>query len=88
MEIAEIKKTLDVFRTDNGLLEIRIFSTVNKSEIYSGIFDNDESLISEINRFDKDFYNIYFIFNELKDALNGLPQLNKMVEEEVKSMFP
>lgn len=79
MEIAEIKKTLDVFRTDNGLLEIRIFSTVNKSEIYSGIFDNDESLISEINRFDKDFYNIYFIFNELKDALNGLPQLNKMV---------
>lgn len=79
MEIEEIKKTLDVFRTDNGLLEIRIFSTVNKSEIYSGIFDNDESLIREINRFDKDFYNIYFVFNELKDALNGLPQLNKMV---------
>lgn len=79
MEIEEIKKTLDVFGTDNGLLEIRIFSTVNKSEIYSGIFDNDESLIREINRFDKDFYNIYFVFNELKDAVNGLPQLNKMV---------
>ena len=79
MGIEEIKKTLDVFRTDNGLLEIRIFSTVNKTEIYSGIFDNDESLIKEINRFDKDFYNIYFIFNELKDALNGMPQLNKMV---------
>ena len=79
MEIEEIKKTLDVFRTDNGLLEIRIFSTVNKSEIYSGIFDNDDALISEINKFDKEYYNIYFVFNELKDAVNGLPQLNKMV---------
>lgn len=79
MVTEEIKKTLDVFRTDNGLLEVRIFSTVNKTEIYSGIFDNDESLISEINKFDKEYYNIYFIFNELKDAVNGLPQLNKMV---------
>ena len=79
MDISEIKRTLDVFRTDNGLIEIRIFSTVNKTEIYSGIFDNDDSLIREINKFDKEYYNIYFIFNELKDALNGLPQLNKMV---------
>lgn len=79
MDIDEIKKTLDVFRTDNGLIEIRIFSTINKTEIYSGIFDNDESLIKEINKFDKEFYNIYFIFNELKDALNGMPQLNKMI---------
>ena len=79
MNIDEIKKTLDVFRTDNGLMEIRIFSTVNKTEIYSGIFDNDESLIGEINKFDKEYYNIYFVFNELKDAVNGLPQLNKMM---------
>lgn len=79
MEVEEIKKTLDVFRTDNGLIEIRIFSTINKTEIYSGIFDNDNSLIEEINKFDKEYYNIYFQFNELKDAVNGLPQLNRMV---------
>lgn len=79
MEVEEIKKTLDVFRTDNGLIELRIFSTINKSEIYSGIFDNDNSLIEEINKFDKEYYNTYFVFNELKDAVNGLPQLNKMV---------
>ena len=79
MEIEEIKKTLDVFRTDNGLIEIRIFSTINKTEIYSGIFDNDDDLIREVNRFDKEPYNTYFVFNELKDALSGYPQLNKMI---------
>ena len=80
MKVEEIKKTLNLFRTDNGLLEIRIFSTINKSEIYSGIFDNDECLIREVQRFDKEPYNTYFVFNELKDALSGLPQLNKMVK--------
>lgn len=79
MDVNDIKKTLDLFRTDNGLMEIRIFSTINKSDIYSGIFDNDNDLISEIQKFDRDNYNIYFIFNELKDALNGMPQLNKMM---------
>ena len=80
INVEEVKKTLDLFRTDNGLLEIRIFSTTNKSEIYSGIFDNDNDLIREIQRFDKEPYNTYFVFNELKDALSGLPQLNKMVK--------
>lgn len=79
MEINEIRRTLDLFRTDNGLIEMRIFNTMNKTEIYSGIFDNDESLISEVMKFDRDNYNIYFVFNELKNALSGLPQLNKMI---------
>lgn len=79
MDINEINQTLDVFRTDNGLLEVRVFSTVNKTEIYSGIFDNEEDLIREVNKFDREPYNIYFIFNELKDALNGMQQYNKMV---------
>lgn len=79
MDATEIKKTLQVFKTDNGLLEVRIFSTINKTEIYSGIFDNEEDLIREVSKFDREPYNIYFIFNELKDALNGMPQLNKMM---------
>ena len=79
MDINEIRKTLNVFKTDNGLLEVRIFSTINKTEIYSGIFDNEEDLIREVNKFDREPYNIYFVFNELKDALNGMPQLNKMI---------
>lgn len=79
MDLQEIRKTLEVFKTDNGLIEVRIFSTINKTEIYSGIFDNEASLVREVNKFDREPYNTYFVFNELKDALNGLPQLNKMV---------
>lgn len=79
MDANEIERTLDVFRTDNGLVEVRIFNTSNKSEIYSGIFDDKSLLIKELSRYDKDPYNIYFVFNELKDALNGLPQYNKFI---------
>lgn len=79
MDEREISKTLDVFKTDNGLVEVRIFSTVNKNDIYSGIFDDKKALIENIKRFDREPYNIYFVFNELKDALNGLPQYNKMI---------
>lgn len=80
MDEKEIQKTLDVFKTDNGLVEVRIFSTVNKTDIYSGIFDDKDKLIESIKRFDRDPYNIYFVFNELKDALNGMPQYNKMIK--------
>ena len=76
----DIYKTLDTFKTDNGLVEVRIFSTVNKTDIYSGIFDNREALVESIKRFDREPYNIYFVFNELKDALNGMPQYNKMIK--------
>lgn len=80
MDKQEICKTLDTFKTDNGLVEVRIFSTVNKTDIYSGIFDDRKSLIESIKRFDREPYNIYFVFNELKDALNGMPQYNKMIK--------
>lgn len=80
MDEKEVRKTLDVFKTDNGLVEVRIFSTINKTDIYSGVFDNKELLIESIKRFDREPYNIYFVFNELKDALNGLPQYNKLIK--------
>lgn len=80
MDEKEIYKTLDVFKTDNGLVEVRIFSTVNKTDIYSGIFDDRAALVESIKRFDREPYNIYFVFNELKDALSGMPQYNKMLK--------
>lgn len=80
MDAADIKKTLSVFKTDNGLHEIRIFNTLNTSENYSGIFDDEEALIREIQNFDKDPYMIYFVFNEIKDAVRGYPQLNKFLK--------
>lgn len=80
MDEQEIYKTLDTFKTDNGLIEVRIFSTVNKTDIYSGIFDNRDALVQSLKRFDREPYNIYFVFNELKDALSGMPQYNKMLK--------
>ncbi|MGN0929167.1 MAG: DnaB-like helicase C-terminal domain-containing protein, partial [Alphaproteobacteria bacterium] len=75
----ELRKTLDVFRTDNGLRELRVINMLNGGENYSAIFDNDDDLIREVQQFDKEPYNIYFIFNELKDATKGMVQLNHFV---------
>ena len=80
MVIEEIKKTLDVFRTDNGLIEVRVLNMMNGGENYSAIFDNDDDLIREVQQFDKEPYNIYFVFNELKDATNGMVQINHFVK--------
>lgn len=80
MDVEEIKKTLKVFRTDNGLIEVRVFNTLNGNENYSGIFNDDEALISEVQKFDKQPYNTYFVFNELKDAMGGRPQFNKLLK--------
>ena len=80
MDVNEIRRTLSVFRnTDSDLFEIRLFNPLNKHDIYSGIFRNVDQAIDSILRFD-DKYNIYFIFNQLKDALDGYPQYNKMLK--------
>lgn len=80
MDINEIKRTLSVFRnSEDDLFEIRLFHPTNKYDIYSGVFRDADKAISCIERFD-DNYNIYFIFNQLKDAIEGLPQYNKMVK--------
>lgn len=80
MNTLELKKTLDVFRTDNGLHELRVINMLNGGENYSAIFDNDDDLIREVQHFDKEPYNIYFIFNELKDATKGMVQLNHFIK--------
>lgn len=80
MDVQEIKKTLEVFKTDNGLHEVRVINMLNQHENYSAIFDNDEDLIREVGRFDREPYNLYFIFNELKDATRGLIQLNRFIK--------
>lgn len=79
MKIEELKKTLEVFKTDNGLLEVRVFSTIKKTENYSAIFDNEKDFIEKVSAFDKDPYILYFVFNELKDATKAYPQLNKFI---------
>lgn len=80
MDSEQIRKTLSVFRnSDDDLFEIRLFHPTNKYDIYSGVFRDTDKAISCIERFD-DNYNIYFIFNQLKGAIEGLPQYNKMIK--------
>lgn len=79
MNNEEIKKTLALFRNDGELFEIRLFNPLNKNDIYSGVFRDANKAVESIQRFD-DRYNIYFTFNELKNALDGLPQFNTMVK--------
>ena len=79
MQAEEIRKTIEVFGTDNGLMEVRVFNTIKGTENYSGIFNNPEDLIREAQKFDRDPYIMYFIFNELKDATEAFPQLNKFI---------
>jgi len=79
IDIQELKKTLEVFQTSNGLHEIEIINMLNKSDNYSGIYDDVELLCNDIQRFDSGNYNLYFRINELKDAVKGKMQYNKFV---------
>lgn len=79
MNDEEIKKTISVFHPNGGLFEIRLFNPTNKNDIYSGIFRDADIALSAIKKFN-DNYNIYFTFNRLKDALDGLPQFNRMIK--------
>lgn len=75
----EIKRTIEIFKTSNGLHEIEILNMLNKNDNYSGIYDDVELLCRDIQRFDCGNYNIYFRINELKDATKGKMQYNKFI---------
>lgn len=75
----ELKKTLEVFSTSNGLHEIEIINMLNKTDNYSGIYDDVDLLCKDIQRFDCGNYNLYFRINELKDAIKGKIQYNKFI---------
>lgn len=79
MNVEMIKRALSIFQPENGLFEIRLFNPMNKTDIYSGIFRDIDVAINQILHFDEK-YNIYFTFNQLKDAVDGLPQFNKMIK--------
>ena len=79
IDIAEIKRTLDIFKTSNNLHDVEILNMLNKSDNYSGIYDDTDQLLKDIQRFDCGNYNIYFRLNELKDAVKGKLQYNRLI---------
>ena len=79
IDIHELKRTLEVFKTSNGLHEIEVLNMLNKSDNYSGIYDDIELLCKDIQKYDCGNYNLYFRLNELKDAVKGKMQYNKFI---------
>ena len=75
----ELKRTFEVFSTSNGLHEVEVINMLNKSDNYSGVYDNIDLLCKDIQRFDCGNYNLYFRINELKDAMKGKMQYNKFI---------
>lgn len=79
IDVQELRKTFDVFKTSNNMYEIEVINMQNKGDNYSGIYDDFELLSRDIQRFDTGNYNLYFRINELKDAVKGKMQYNKFV---------
>ena len=80
IDINELKRTFDIFKTSNGLHEVEILNMMNSYDNYSGIYDDFELLSRDIQKFDCGNYNIYFRINELKDAVKGKIQYNKFIK--------
>lgn len=79
IDVNEIKRTFEIFKTSNGLHEIQIINMLNKNDNYSCVFTDFDLISNEIQRFDGGNYNIYFRINELKDAVKGKIQHNKFI---------
>ena len=73
MNQAEIRKTLETFRPDGSLIEIRAVS----GRTLSGYFKDVESLLRAISAHPQETY--YFVMNEIKDACYNRDQREKLV---------
>lgn len=80
MDSVEILDTYHRFRGENGMMEVMAINMQNNKDNYSGIFDNDQDIVTGVTQFDRMPYNLYFRINELMDSTKGLAQYNKMVK--------
>lgn len=75
----QIRNWWDVMKAGRGLVEIRILT---KGPIYSGIFDNCDSLIGELQQFpDSDsIKGVFYTLNDLNDYCRDWPQYGKILK--------
>ena len=73
MNTQEIRRTLEIFKNYNDLVEVRIIG--DKS--YSGYFKDPDTLIKAIEPFENS--NIYFVFNSINDACYSKTQRDKII---------
>lgn len=73
MNTQEIRRTLEIFKNYNDLVEVRIIG--DKS--YSGYFKDPDTLIKAIEPFENS--NIYFVFNSINEACYSKTQRDKII---------
>lgn len=69
----EVFRTLEVFKPDNALVEIRIIGKYTAS----GYFRNSEDVVNAISAYSND--TIYFVFNAINDSCYSREQSNSIV---------
>ena len=77
MNELNIRRTFEIFKPDNDLVEVRIIGTQGKS--FSGYFRDVDTCINELKRYDS--YNIYFVLNKISDACYSREQQNRIIEK-------
>ena len=70
----EISKAISLMKPDNQIFEIRVI--YENKKVYSGYFDNAETLIRELPKLTQKNCNIYITLNTLNDACFDRSQKN------------
>ena len=77
MKELEIRKTFEILKTENQLVEIRIIDDKNGKKTYSGYYKNIDKLIQDIKPHNDK--NIYFVLNSIKEACYSREQREVLV---------
>lgn len=78
MNELEIRKTFDIFKGTNGIMEVRI---INGKTNYSGYFMDVDNLIKCLKPFEKEKNaNIYFVLNTINEACYSREQRERFVQ--------
>ena len=78
MDKLEVFKTLDTFKEEGQLIEIRAISSIKSKDNWSGYFKDKEVLWNAIQQFDSNC-NIYFVLNVINDMCYSMLQHDKML---------
>src|SRR5574344_344347 len=75
MNELEIRKTFEIFKGNNQLVEVR---AIDGKNVLSGYFDNASAIVSNISKLVGN-YQIYFVMNQIKEACKCREQYGRMI---------
>lgn len=77
MKELEIRKTFEILKTENQLVEIRIIDDKNGKKTYSGYYKDIDKLIQDIKPHNDK--NIYFVLNSINEACYSREQRETLI---------